>query len=549
MSSSTLYQRLLTVEAEFIQVVETNDLDAATAFEKRWSQLSVDLAAAFNNGDVDAETATLANSISSTVTIVSDLFISLRTHSDTVAGHLDSMFDGLNLNIPESSSPPTTSAKALPIDSSSLPSYIEPAYTWLLKHLHNPYPNKDTKQRLADQSGASIERISDWFIDVRRRMGWTQLLRDEFYRKRNAQVDAARIFFKVDRGAPLPASIEGRFVAIENYAKEMYAAKLRQSDLSLKLTTAINDLTPELQEKARQQRKLKAQRAAYPSPAPSDASSPMSDPGASTSRKRSSSNASDDEPLSNKRPRTDDGPDAFSMPSPPDSRHASPALSRKRRLSDADAPSAKRPRNRAATATVPLTVTLSETPEILADWFSSDREGGTNLFDEGNLLDIKFFNPEDYDFLDNLPPTPAEPVLQELKTLPQQTTEPQEMLSFEIPADIQNLLDFSECPLAIDFCQPGPPSFGSFADPYSGHGPAVYEAPTYFEPYNNGYSYNYITPESVTESLGLQPLSYDSPVVYSAFPGGKASSAVSHGYTGQNHKNQNEYAMYQPAAY
>ncbi|KAJ7492441.1 C-terminal domain of homeodomain 1-domain-containing protein [Mycena latifolia] len=432
MSSLSIHQRLLGIENEFLNVMSHQNLNDVAAFAQKWAQLDANVKTALQLNQLQEETISLAHNVASKIAIFADSFLSIEIESDNLAhslvNQLETAFEDMNIVVPVADSTPTPQDSLPPPvavrpDASHLPSYIEPAYRWLLKHLHNPYPSKEVKQRFADETGTSIERVSDWFVDARRRMGWTRLLREEFYRKRSALVDAARRYYKIDGGPPLPDIIIGRFVQIDSFAQEMYAAKLEPSPLSLKLTTAIKDLTPELQEKAQEQRrqqKLQAQRdaasaAAYPSPASSGASSPISDPGASTSRKRSSSDVSGYECSFSKRSRTDDGPssDAFTIPSPPDSRHTSPSSSsRKRRLSDADAPGAKRPRNRAASDPIPITVTLSGTPDLLVDWFSSDKEGDTDIFNPGQLLDIKFFDPADYDIPDELAASPAEPVLQ-----------------------------------------------------------------------------------------------------------------------------------------
>ena len=116
-------------------------------------------------------------------------------------------------------------------------------------------------------------------------------MREEFGRKRVDLIDAAtRYYIHPNRKYPLPVYIHGKFVEMEAYAHDMYAAKFVPSALSNKLTAAVKDLTPELQEKARQERlrKVEAQREAaklgvYPAPPASGSSSPISDPGASTS--------------------------------------------------------------------------------------------------------------------------------------------------------------------------------------------------------------------------------------------------------------------------
>lgn len=52
---------------------------------------------------------------------------------------------------------------------------------WLMNHLEHPYPNDEDKEELAAATGASLERIANWFINARLRiwrphilnLGWT----------------------------------------------------------------------------------------------------------------------------------------------------------------------------------------------------------------------------------------------------------------------------------------------------------------------------------------------------------------------------------------
>jgi hypothetical protein len=137
-----------------------------------------------------------------------------------------------------------------------LPPYIRPAYTWLLNNLHDPYPSKETKVTIAEESGSSPKDIDNWFINVRRRIGWNKLRSKHFENKRSLIVDAATRFFKEVRQALSPSTIyasginpkanyDSEFKAIENTARELYSAKLFGTPLATKLDESGRDLTPE----------------------------------------------------------------------------------------------------------------------------------------------------------------------------------------------------------------------------------------------------------------------------------------------------------------
>ncbi|KAJ6520005.1 hypothetical protein C8R45DRAFT_953547 [Mycena sanguinolenta] len=554
---ASLRQRLLDIENDLFEFVSGDSLHIDSTFKRKWAQLLADTESATQAGILDEDTKSLAHTVASKIEITANL-----------VNKLDSAFDSLDLDalaVPddfhassESETDPTPIPQPPSIRSDpSLPPYIEPAYKWLLKHLHNPYPKKSIKEKIADETGSTIERISDWFVDVRRRMGWTTLLREEFGRKRTDLIDAAtRHFIGTADKSPLPVDIHGKFVQMEVYAQDMYAAKFMPSALSNKMTAAVKDLTPELQEKARLERlqKLKAQREAakYPSPAPSGSSSPTSD----ASRKRAYSEVSDEDGASSsKRLRTDDG--AFALPSPPYSSHSSPT-SRKRRLSDTGAPASKRPRTNARVVSDPIVVTLSGTPDILADWFSSDSPGNTNIFEPGQLLDIQFFDPEQFAFTaeeEPEPPAPLAPVIVQTIAPPMPENLTFDMSSgFDISGDLQSFDtdDFfkeflQEPPLVIQ-----PTSFAPdmFINPsVSVVNPGVWQADS--QPFLNPMAGTYDTGfVPFAEPYGLESFEQ----VYSApgqFPDGKASGNFINGLLAQQdtqqYHNQNDFALYQPS--
>ncbi|KAJ7603304.1 C-terminal domain of homeodomain 1-domain-containing protein [Roridomyces roridus] len=410
MSIADLAAQLSGLEVEFLDVLSTNDLAATSAFARKWTELHAALET--HADSLDEVTKSTAHTLASKINILSDLFLSMEIKVVELEAELDSLdLDAPNPPprdpTPKSPSPTPQSLPSRP--DSSYPPYIEPCYKWLLGHLWNPYPKKAVKQKIADETGSSLDRISEWFVDARRRMGWTQLLREEFNRKRADMVHAAECYFvRPDPENPLLPIVDAKFAEIQAYAEDMYAAKFIPSALSNKLSAAVKDLTPELQAKAREEKwkRLQAQREAaklgiYPSPATSGPSSPVE----GASRKRTASDALDDF-SSNKRSRNDDG--ATSLPSPPYSGPSSPT-SRKRRLSDADESDAKRVRVRATSDTAALSVTLSGTPDILADWFSTNNTGDTDLFKPGQLLDIKLFDPSDLEF--DEPPSPQSTAL------------------------------------------------------------------------------------------------------------------------------------------
>lgn len=113
---------------------------------------------------------------------------------------------------------------------------------WLTGHLDNPYPSLSAKKALCRRSGLSMKTTNEWFSHVRRRIGWTSILKRHFKGDRQLTVDCANRIL-VERSGPMYYSddicqdIENMRVA----AERLYAKKYRQSSLSKNLDNSVND--------------------------------------------------------------------------------------------------------------------------------------------------------------------------------------------------------------------------------------------------------------------------------------------------------------------
>ena len=144
----------------------------------------------------------------------------------------------------------SSSVKAASV-SATLPPYIRSAYAWLLSNLHNPYPSKETKATIAEESGSSPKDIDNWFINVRRRIGWNKLRLKHFENKRSLIVDAATRFFKevphsfttCASGIAPKANYDSEFKSIESCARNLYLQKLFETPLATKPDESGRNLT------------------------------------------------------------------------------------------------------------------------------------------------------------------------------------------------------------------------------------------------------------------------------------------------------------------
>ncbi|KAJ3909437.1 HD1 homeodomain mating-type protein Le.a1-3 [Lentinula edodes] len=110
-----------------------------------------------------------------------DLEIKAEQRADKLIEHFATADGDKSTHPPTfSRSPSASRATRSPSPSSqlppNLPSYIPPSYTWLLSNLHNPYPSTTIRDTIASTTNTPRRLIDAWFVDVRRRIGWTNLI-------------------------------------------------------------------------------------------------------------------------------------------------------------------------------------------------------------------------------------------------------------------------------------------------------------------------------------------------------------------------------------
>nr|AAZ14945.1 homeodomain mating-type protein [Coprinellus disseminatus] len=131
---------------------------------------------------------------------------------------------------------------------SSSPSYIVPSLHWLRANLHNPYPPRAARSAIAKKSKSPMKDVDAWFLDVRKRIGWSQMRHSRFGNRKADIVDAATRFFTgSDPHRPLESVVESEFASIAATVDELYFEKCAGSALASHLDEAVKDLTPHLQ--------------------------------------------------------------------------------------------------------------------------------------------------------------------------------------------------------------------------------------------------------------------------------------------------------------
>lgn len=287
--------------ASIDQLARTHDFDSLSL---KWDNIDKAFVGGSDAGTLDSDTSSLAVGLSQSMQILCDTFMHLEVK---VEGRVNELRQELasepsTLTSPNSRSPSPSLFERSPSPSPSSPTtaaYIPLAYTWLLSNLHNPYPPSSLRDEWAYTTHSERRLIDAWFIDVRKRIGWTDLLfthskatkaakkeegeggelgkdddvaprrdhKDAFpilepkkalkYKCRKDLVAAATTFFIHGRAGstssstfvPLSAEAQMRFSLLEDQAKLLYHNKVnpQPSALALEATSQVKQWTPELE--------------------------------------------------------------------------------------------------------------------------------------------------------------------------------------------------------------------------------------------------------------------------------------------------------------
>ena len=199
--------------------------------------------------DVDCGTIVRTHSDPSRSAHITSCFLELEKLNQELKSKLRDDFvnilNGMG-NISLSSTPQSPSLSPTPPSRpSSLhdTSFITEAYSWLLDNIANPYPSSSVKASLSQRHNCSLSAINSWFVNARRRMGWTALCRDYFNNCRADALDAAyRAFIKEDPNCQLPANIIHAFISVKVAAEELYSSTLTKSVFASDLDTIVKDM-------------------------------------------------------------------------------------------------------------------------------------------------------------------------------------------------------------------------------------------------------------------------------------------------------------------
>ncbi|KAH8119834.1 hypothetical protein DFH11DRAFT_1556795 [Phellopilus nigrolimitatus] len=275
-----LYTRLLTLEDELLDAVEA-DPKSMKAFMEHLSQLQVVASQGMARASLSARTLALLRQVAASGVALANHFLGVERINTNVEekrqAQLISAFNRMSLNDDASSSTedgslsrpkngrtPKASHRCPPAprkrhtkqqtsfnqstctsncglssnavsdsDASSVTSHTPRAYAWLVKHIYNPYPSQSVKAKLAQETGVSVKSIEDWFSYIRRKIGWTVIVKRFFKGDRALTVDCARsVFLGEPAKFPIGKLPVDAFIAMKATAEKLSADKLGTSDIA-----------------------------------------------------------------------------------------------------------------------------------------------------------------------------------------------------------------------------------------------------------------------------------------------------------------------------
>ncbi|KAJ3820493.1 hypothetical protein F5880DRAFT_1487899, partial [Lentinula raphanica] len=172
-----LDDRLLSSIDRFFDGMHNSDMDA---FLLDWSNVDKAFFEIHDEGSLDSTTSSLAVGVSDCMNLLCDAFMNLEVKTAGLATEFRRDLERLSTDnrneLTTSRSPSLSQNTHSSTSTNILPPHIPPCHTWLLSNLHNPYPSLPTRDSIASSTNTDRRIIDSWFVDVRRRIGWTALV-------------------------------------------------------------------------------------------------------------------------------------------------------------------------------------------------------------------------------------------------------------------------------------------------------------------------------------------------------------------------------------
>lgn len=248
---SSLLNISLDLEKDFFKSLSQGP-EQAGAFADRLARFEQLAQTEFRQPPSDYDHAiAIAHSVAANIQAVAESFIEAHKKADKltdellidVADAFRSLSIGVDFTVPSLSND-TNHDRLSSVDAESEDSrnsdYQTRAAQWLLKHLHSPYPNQATRKRLAQQSNISLKAVNDWFTHIRRRIGWTSIVKGLFHGEKQLAVDGARSVLLEDVEQGFSDDVVKAFKDMKLKAERVLEGKLNESSLVKRLGNQSN---------------------------------------------------------------------------------------------------------------------------------------------------------------------------------------------------------------------------------------------------------------------------------------------------------------------
>ncbi|TCD62978.1 hypothetical protein EIP91_006160 [Steccherinum ochraceum] len=212
-SANPLRSRLQ--EAPFNFLSSCSSSATLEEFDRAWQALRSDVDEAIRSSSLGPKDISLAHATAAQIATLGEGLTGIdnitSTMSVALVDDLEHILSQMTLHdtVDQLSAP--SLRRQTPKRSSLL--YIAPAYSWVVKNIHDPYPPVSVKRALAEEARVTVSFLNDWFKEVRRRIGWVSLCKDHFQGSRALAVEVAQQVFASPGGSircspPILASFE-----------------------------------------------------------------------------------------------------------------------------------------------------------------------------------------------------------------------------------------------------------------------------------------------------------------------------------------------------
>lgn len=139
---------------------------------------------------------------------------------------------------------PSSRRNHIGADSDSVtPSKARILHEWLLDNIHSPFTNKYSRKLLSEETDMPEKDIANWMVQMRRRIGWSAIVRTYFNKDKALAVDfATRVFLGSDSTCPLDQHIVQEFLSIRGTTRRLFEENYETSELAKKIEELVREV-------------------------------------------------------------------------------------------------------------------------------------------------------------------------------------------------------------------------------------------------------------------------------------------------------------------